>query len=173
MNYKKEDLPNLVGREFRDPKVDIVAELIGSTKREVCCLLFGEMQVVSLDDFALEYTELLPEIPEGFTRWFGGECPVDGDAVIQIVNPDGKMSDGHARLWDWQDRVVAYRIIEQEKSKTMDVSEYWQAIYEAFWQRFIGSSFYESREEAEKEEGRDPRVIGYKQVASNILEFVR
>lgn len=70
------------------------------------------------------------EIPEGFTRWDGGECPVDPDARVSVMFLDGEIShDGViAGNMNWAHdvscaaRIYAYRVTEQAsvQDETLD-----------------------------------------------------
>lgn len=67
------------------------------------------------------------EIPEGFTRWDGGKCPVDPEAKVEIILRDGYRCFrlGHtARRLSWahpayhvqwprigSSDIIAYRIV--------------------------------------------------------------
>jgi hypothetical protein len=65
------------------------------------------------------------EIPEGFTKWEGGECPVDPAALVCVVTRSGKLEQFHAGTfanpdvlfdqWQWSnyrrdDDIIAYRV---------------------------------------------------------------
>ena len=63
------------------------------------------------------------EIPEGFTKWDGGECPVGPRDLVQVVFRDGDRCQGYAAgalRWDhpafpdgYADAdIIAYRVIE-------------------------------------------------------------
>lgn len=55
------------------------------------------------------------DIPEGFTHWAGGECPVDPDTGVDVVLGDGTSGGSEARHFDWshvegrKGNIVAYR----------------------------------------------------------------
>jgi hypothetical protein len=59
------------------------------------------------------------EIPSGFTWWEGGDCPVDGDAKVEVMFEDGGLNGVHrAKAWRWnatQSRIIAYKVIEEPK----------------------------------------------------------
>jgi len=57
-----------------------------------------------------------PEIPEGFTKWEGGVCPVDQNVVVRILYRDGVYEDHPAGDVSWSNHgfgedVAAYRIL--------------------------------------------------------------
>jgi len=61
------------------------------------------------------------EIPEGFTRWGGGECPVDPEAKISYIMRDGSSCSygSRAHQLDWKHPaldnsscdIIAYRVL--------------------------------------------------------------
>lgn len=61
-------------------------------------------------------------IPEGFTRWDGGECPVAADTQVEVVFADGKNAFVAAKHLQWSNHpdfsIIAYRVIEAQKSQT-------------------------------------------------------
>lgn len=79
---------------------------------------------------AREQLEREPEIPEGFTKWEGGECPVDPSTYISVMFLDGEIShDGViAGHMNWAHdvscaaRIYAYRVTEQAsvQDETLD-----------------------------------------------------
>jgi len=62
------------------------------------------------------------EIPEGFTPWAGGACPVDAKARVDVVLTDGTSGSSDACDFDWAHvegrkvNIIAYRVVEEEKS---------------------------------------------------------
>jgi len=64
------------------------------------------------------------QIPEGFTPWAGGsECPVTADTEIDVVVRDGSKGSCAAGDLKWThtghgNDIVAYRVIEAQKSQT-------------------------------------------------------
>ena len=63
-----------------------------------------------------------PEIPEGFTKWEGGEWPHDPDAWVMIVFRNGdvwriphQVGSLHWSHEGYEDDVIAYRIVEKAK----------------------------------------------------------
>jgi len=62
--------------------------------------------------------EAAPEIPVGFVRWEGGECPVDQYAPVQIIYRDGTSTNYRwASYFTWthdqgDGNIIAYRVIE-------------------------------------------------------------
>ena len=89
----------------------------------------AEITVADLDKLATkasteERAEMegdAPEIPAGFTKWEGGECPVDQNVVVRILYRDGVYEDHPAGDVSWSNHgfgetiivdVLAYRILE-------------------------------------------------------------
>lgn len=60
----------------------------------------------------------LPTIPEGWTRWGGGECPVAEDVKVEVRFRNGTHgADRAARAWRWFHHdvagdIIAYRVVE-------------------------------------------------------------
>lgn len=61
-----------------------------------------------------------PEIPEGFIKWEGGDCPVDRDACVEVMFRDRSANDKDvAYLCDWRHHdvsgtdIIAYRVIAE------------------------------------------------------------
>ena len=51
--------------------------------------------------------------------WNGGECPVDGDTVIQAVFSDGTAGENKASVYGWKTNAtppVAYRIKKEPEA---------------------------------------------------------
>lgn len=63
------------------------------------------------------------EIPEGFTPWSGGECPVPFGARVEVIFRAGLRNTGRtAALWHWAHAggvsdIIAYRVVREEKPK--------------------------------------------------------
>jgi hypothetical protein len=61
-------------------------------------------------------------IPDGFTPWAGGACPVDAKARVDVVLTDGTSGSSDACDFDWAHvegrkvNIIAYRVVEEEKS---------------------------------------------------------
>lgn len=74
-----------------------------------------ERDTAHLNFLYAEYIEPTPIIPEGFTPWAGGECPVDGDVKVEIAtNEDCYLTDtADTFMWEWdaETNIIAYRII--------------------------------------------------------------
>jgi hypothetical protein len=56
-------------------------------------------------------------VPDGFTPWFGGECPVAGRAQVEVIFDDGLRGFCEAERLRWQStnppghgNITAYRI---------------------------------------------------------------
>ena len=58
-----------------------------------------------------------PTIPEGFTEWNGGECPVDFDCEVEVVFRSGtKYSARRAGFYYWSHvngEIIAYKVVKQ------------------------------------------------------------
>jgi len=62
------------------------------------------------------------KIPEGFTEWNGGECPVDENVKVEIILRNGTSRMDDAGRWTWiyskhghvRGDIVAYRVVKQE-----------------------------------------------------------
>lgn len=59
-----------------------------------------------------------PEIPEGFTPWEGGDCPVDPRCFVEIKLRSGFTDCQFAEEFYWKncgcfDDIIAYRVIKQ------------------------------------------------------------
>lgn len=68
-----------------------------------------------------QYDNACKLVDDGYTLWFGGECPVDGDTHVQVMLANGKLSEGKAAyIADWakalvegkesEYNIIAYRI---------------------------------------------------------------
>lgn len=68
-------------------------------------------------------------IPEGFTPWHGGECPVPSNARIDAVFEDGHAnSNSKVLVFNWKhgddiNNLIAYRLSEQPTAETLAVPE--------------------------------------------------
>ena len=61
------------------------------------------------------------KIPEGFTAWAGGDCPVRGDAEVDIVLRDGwrnpkDLARANCWIWTWHTSIydgdiIGYRVV--------------------------------------------------------------
>lgn len=57
------------------------------------------------------------EIPEGFTAWPGGKCPVHADTCVHVVLREGSSDTGPARWYFWGGtlnsgaEIIAYRVV--------------------------------------------------------------
>lgn len=58
------------------------------------------------------------EIPEGFTRWDGGECPVDPSSDVRVICRDGEQFNALASCIAWwlphlgcDIEIIAYRVL--------------------------------------------------------------
>lgn len=84
-----------------------------------------------------DHDRVEPEIPEGFTRWEGGECPVPAGCDCEVIYHHPKMQPEYVRAgaianpsslnWSGKDQpmnygikyaVVAYRVIEAKPAET-------------------------------------------------------
>lgn len=61
------------------------------------------------------------EIPEGFTPWAGGECPVDPDTDVDVIFDDGRRGSCGATHLRWTNApgfsIIAYRVVETPKAQ--------------------------------------------------------
>ncbi|MGL4754425.1 MAG: hypothetical protein ACRCXB_18790 [Aeromonadaceae bacterium] len=69
-----------------------------------------------------EYFHLYPAPDaDGWIAWNGGECPVDGDSVIDVKLSDGDEFFGVDADWDWHQGsrcdIIAYRLHKPEQAK--------------------------------------------------------
>lgn len=71
------------------------------------------------------------EIPEGFTPWAGGECPVDTDANVEVIFADGTKGSCAAKHLRWMNApafsIIAYRVVEQRTRKNETTEQAIQA----------------------------------------------
>jgi hypothetical protein len=58
------------------------------------------------------------EIPDGFTRWDGGDCPVDKETTVRCICVDGQQFTAKAKAVAWwlprlgcDIEVAGYRIV--------------------------------------------------------------
>jgi hypothetical protein len=58
--------------------------------------------------------------------WNGGERPVDGDAVVEVVTKHGS-SDGKASDYCWSFRTIAYRV---KKEPVVEVCQQLVVVYD-------------------------------------------
>ncbi len=68
----------------------------------------------------IEEEKPVVKIPDGFTPWSGGECPVGTRILVDVILADGKLVSGDAGFFDWNNihyPVLAYRVIEEEKTQ--------------------------------------------------------
>lgn len=66
-------------------------------------------------------------VPEGFTPWAGGDCPVPFGAQVEVIFRVGLRNTGCAAvLWHWGhggggDDIIAYRVVETPQPKVPDL----------------------------------------------------
>ena len=76
----------------------------------------------------VEVTE--PTIPEGWTAWHGGECPVHDRAQVEIICRDGiRMQPLSASSWTWKHNdnlgdIIAYRVVEPKYRPFANAAEF-------------------------------------------------
>ena len=56
------------------------------------------------------------KIPEGFTAWPGGECPVHDNELVELFFRDGSSDTGSACWYFWEmlnsrAAIIAYRVV--------------------------------------------------------------
>ena len=70
------------------------------------------------------------EIPEGFTRWEGGECPVDPDGEVRyMLRFDDMVRTGNSTALMWSHNgsgsdIIAYKVIREEPESTCETCRY-------------------------------------------------
>lgn len=69
--------------------------------------------------YAYKLAAKSPEIPEGFTVWNGGDCPIGGQQKIEYIQRNGNRYAALAGDCNWFDRgyandIIAYRVIEKK-----------------------------------------------------------
>lgn len=70
------------------------------------------------------------EIPEGFTPWEGGLCPVDEKSIVEIILRRGANNRDRAGLFIWsnsdhQSDIIAYKVVKKAPVVR------WQWLYES------------------------------------------
>ncbi len=68
------------------------------------------------------HKEYTGTVPAGFILWEGGEggeCPVDGDPLVEVMLRNGYRGDGEANCWTWghdneANDLIAYRIVDKQ-----------------------------------------------------------
>jgi len=66
-------------------------------------------------------------VPEGFTLWAGGECPVESDTNVDVLLRGGTASTCLAGNYSWRlhrdsDKdIIAYRVVETPQPKVPDL----------------------------------------------------
>lgn len=94
--------------------------------------------------------KLSVEIPEGFTPFEGGECPVDPSCIVKILLRNGKTNKNNfgysADLFRWDHAGVEHDIIAYKVIKNAPVVR-WQWIYRCFGKLIMTERFYASEEE--------------------------
>lgn len=94
--------------------------------------------------------KLSVEIPEGFTPFEGGECPVDPSCIVEILLRNGKTNKNNfgcsADLFRWDHAGVEHDIIAYKVIKNAPVVR-WQWIYRCFGKLIMTERFYASEEE--------------------------
>ena len=63
--------------------------------------------------------------------WNGGECPVDGDAVVQIVSSIGRGKPAKAGCYGWSDYIIAYRIKKEPEVRKFE-GHLWKSLNEVY-----------------------------------------
>jgi hypothetical protein len=89
-----------------------------------------------------------PAIPEGWTAWHGGECPVYDRAQVEIICRDGvRQQPLSASAWTWNHNdnsgdIIAYRVVEPKYRPFQNVAEYEQ--HRDRWLIYKDESLYRS-----------------------------
>lgn len=100
--------------------------------------------------------KLSVEIPEGFTPFEGGECPVDPSCIVEILLRNGKNNTNNfgfsADLFRWYNTGDEHDIIAYKVIKNAPVVR-WQWIYKTPLKGKFGVSdyFYKTLDEAQRE----------------------
>ena len=66
-----------------------------------------------------QYDNACKLVDDGYTLWFGGECPVNKYAKV-IVKGDFACSEGDAHRYDWEN-VKAYKVLRENAWSTDDM----------------------------------------------------
>lgn len=152
--WNEEELKKCIGREFRfvyGPPINDhdICTLHGIKKDNGCLILEdanGEIVVKFIESF--NGYELLPIIPEGFMRWFGGECPVANHVAVEVVTAYGVVTKGFADEYSWGG-ITGYRIIEEPtKPKEINLTGYWHVVWGTLEYLTVGSAHIADREVA-------------------------
>jgi hypothetical protein len=67
------------------------------------------------------------EIPEGFTPWTGGKCPVDPDTGVDVILADGTSGGSEAKGFDWSHvegrsvNILAYRADKPQTARDTQI----------------------------------------------------
>lgn len=69
----------------------------------------------------LDAREGVPTIPPEFTRWRGGDCPVDFDTKVEVILRNGEHISEKAGAFDWDDDyhprdIIAYRVLTDARA---------------------------------------------------------
>lgn len=140
-------------RRTRDKFIEderIILSIIGDYRLEIADLDIAIAALSPTPDFiaeqetAREQLEREPEIPAGFTKWEGGECPVPHGKIVDIIcrDPDvrvGQTNQVFAHMISWANEgnaaydIIAYRIIEAAPvaDEQADASEFAEPVEEA------------------------------------------
>lgn len=70
-------------------------------------------------------------IPDGFTPWSGGECPVSPDTEVEVIFDDGRKGFCAAKHLRWTNApgfsIIAYRVVQPETPTTETTEQAIQA----------------------------------------------
>lgn len=107
---------------------DYLKDMSMWTHRNVVCGTAVEMPELA-DDWQTaivtkeQYDNGCKLVDDGYTLWFGGECPVHPREKVQVVL-DGESLDGHDDFnrasdwrWEWEDgltNIIAYKVINSK-----------------------------------------------------------
>jgi len=67
------------------------------------------------------------QIPEGFTPWNGGDCPVDPDTGVDVILADGTSCGSEAYYFDWRHvegrsvNILAYRVDKPQTARDIQI----------------------------------------------------
>jgi hypothetical protein len=109
------DWSTILGYELWAPS-PAYAENLARIKTEIDASEFSEGEEDDGSGYA-PVTQAEPEIPDGFIPWRGGDCPVDGDTVVDVVyRKAGRLHKSTGALacdidWGWSERLSDYDVI--------------------------------------------------------------
>lgn len=71
-------------------------------------------------DDPYEQFRIVPD-DDGWLPWYGGECPVDREATVSVLDEGGECRTASAKIFLWGDlegaNIIAYKIVEEAPKK--------------------------------------------------------